>query len=407
MLGGHTKVVIPAANGRLTYRRIVTVGLQSSSRNRRRTETCVRAGERQSPARRGSTVPFIARTARNHRHADDAAAHARGAPAHCGTATAHAVLESIRSQGKPTRPSSPDPRRRHEVAVADIYSRTAEAPHEAAIAREAASSRWPTACSTTEHEPLPPRPSSSTPEGVADAQAALDGARSTWSNASRGRRPHRRACARRCGQGRLASKVRAGKTSTARSSPTTSTSPTVHEDALHRILAMSAGERGHPRHHNEAEELRTTRRSAEATTKSASREVRIAAKGRPATMADRHRRWRAHEILLPWDRPPHAVRQSAETRPSACSRPPARPAAAAPAGTRATMASTGFRTGSSPPSSTPPGKVVATEVIYPHQPQNQWDRRSRCRQARRRAQGRLNLDRNGTASRRRTSSRST
>jgi uncharacterized protein len=48
---------------------------------------------------------------------------------------------------------------------------------------------------------------------------------------------------------------------------------------------------------------------------------------------------------------------------------------AAPAGTRATMGlDPGFRTGVKVAVVDPTGKVVATDVIHPHVPQNQWDR---------------------------------
>lgn len=74
---------------------------------------------------------------------------------------------------------------------------------------------------------------------------------------------------------------------------------------------------------------------------------------------------------------------------------------AAPAGTRATMGlDPGFRTGVKVAVVDATGKVVATEVIYPHVPQNQWDR-SIATLARLCAEHRVELVAigNGTASR--------
>jgi uncharacterized protein len=220
-------------------------------------------------------------------------------------------------------------------------------------------------------------------KGVADAQAALDGARSIlverfaedadligelrekmWS------------------QGRLASKVRDGKdVDGAKFSDYFEFSEPFTKMPSHRILAMFRGEKEDVLEITiEPEEP-----SDEPKVGPSDYETRIAhkfgiaAKGRPGDkwLTDTVRwAWRTKILLHLGIDLRMRLRQAAEDEAVRVFASNLRDLLlAAPAGTRATMGlDPGFRTGVKVAVVDATGKVVATEVIYPHQPQNQWDR---------------------------------
>jgi uncharacterized protein len=297
-----------------------------------------------------------------------------------------AVLESIRSQGKL------DETLEASIIAADTKSRLEDIylPYKpkrrtkAMIAREAGLE--PLADGLLSDPNTDPQAAAAVfvdaDKGVADAQAALDGARSIlverfaedadligelrekmWS------------------QGRLASKVRDGKADEgAKFSDYFEFSEPYTKLPSHRILAMFRGEK--------EEILDLTMESEEPSeeprTGPTDYEVRIAHKfgisneGRPADkwLNDTVRwAWRTKILLHLGIDLRMRLRQSAEDDAVRVFAANLRDLLlAAPAGTRATMGlDPGFRTGVKVAVVDDTGKVVGTHVIYPHQPANKWD----------------------------------
>jgi uncharacterized protein len=298
-----------------------------------------------------------------------------------------AVLDSIRSQGKL------DEALEASILAADTKSRLEDIylpfkpkrRTKAQVAREAGLE--PLADGLLSDPSTDPQAAAAVfvdaEKGVADAQAALDGARSIlverfaedadligelrekmWS------------------QGRLSSKMRDGKAEDgAKFSDYFEFSEPFTKMPSHRILAMFRGEK--------EEVLDLTIEPEEPSdepkpgptdyeTRIAQR-FGIAANGRPADkwLTDTVRwAWRTKILLHLGIDLRMRLRQSAEDEAVRVFAANLRDLLlAAPAGTRATMGlDPGFRTGVKVAVVDDTGKVVATEVIYPHQPQNQWDR---------------------------------
>jgi uncharacterized protein len=298
-----------------------------------------------------------------------------------------AVLESIRNQGKL------DEALEAQILAADTKSRLEDIylPYKpkrrtkAQIAREAGLE--PLAEGLLNDPSTDPQAAAGVfvdaEKGVADAQAALDGARAIlverfaedadligelrekmWS------------------QGRLASKVRDGKAEDgAKFSDYFEFSEPFTKMPSHRILAMFRGEK--------EEILDLTVEPEEPSDEPKvgpsdfetriAQQFGIAANGRPADkwLTDTVRwAWRTKILLHLGIDLRMRLRQSAEDEAVRVFAANLRDLLlAAPAGTRATMGlDPGFRTGVKVAVVDATGKVVATEVIYPHQPQNQWDR---------------------------------
>jgi uncharacterized protein len=298
-----------------------------------------------------------------------------------------AVLESIRNQGKL------DEALEAQILAADTKSRLEDIylPYKpkrrtkAQIAREAGLE--PLADGLLNDPSTDPQAAASVfvdaEKGVADAQAALDGARAIlverfaedadligelrekmWS------------------QGRLASKVRDGKAEDgAKFSDYFEFSEPFTKMPSHRILAMFRGEKEdildltvEPEEPSDEPKVGPS----DFETRIAQR-FGIAANGRPADkwLTDTVRwAWRTKILLHLGIDLRMRLRQSAEDEAVRVFAANLRDLLlAAPAGTRATMGlDPGFRTGVKVAVVDATGKVVATEVIYPHQPQNQWDR---------------------------------
>ncbi|WP_181771482.1 Tex family protein, partial [Amycolatopsis pittospori] len=297
-----------------------------------------------------------------------------------------AVLESIRGQGKL------DEALEASIMAADTKSRLEDIylPYKpkrrtkAMIAREAGLE--PLADGLMSDPNTDPHAAAAVfvdaDKGVADAQAALDGARAIlverfaedadligelrekmWS------------------QGRLAAKVRDGKADEgAKFSDYFDFSEPYTKLPSHRILAMLRGEK--------EEILDLTMESEEPSeepkTGPTEYETRIAHKfgikneGRPADkwLGDTVRwAWRTKILLHLGIDLRMRLRQSAEDDAVRVFASNLRDLLlAAPAGTRATMGlDPGFRTGVKVAVVDATGKVVGTHVIYPHQPANKWD----------------------------------
>ncbi|MFC3450895.1 Tex family protein [Amycolatopsis speibonae] len=297
-----------------------------------------------------------------------------------------AVLESIRSQGKL------DEALEASIMAADTKSRLEDIylPYKpkrrtkAMIAREAGLE--PLADGLMGDPNTDPHAAAAVfvdaDKGVADAQAALDGARAIlverfaedadligelrekmWS------------------QGRLAAKVRDGKADEgAKFSDYFEFSEPYTKLPSHRILAMLRGEK--------EEILDLTMESEEPSdepkTGPTDYETRIAHKfgikneGRPGDkwLGDTVRwAWRTKILLHLGIDLRMRLRQSAEDDAVRVFAANLRDLLlAAPAGTRATMGlDPGFRTGVKVAVVDATGKVVGTHVIYPHQPANKWD----------------------------------
>jgi uncharacterized protein len=298
-----------------------------------------------------------------------------------------AVLESIRSQGKL------DEALEASILAADTKSRLEDIylpfkpkrRTKAQIAREAGLE--PLADGLLNDPTTDPQAAAAVfvdaEKGVADAQAALDGARSIlverfaedadligelrekmWS------------------QGRLSSKLREGKAEDgAKFSDYFEFSEPFTKMPSHRILAMFRGEKEDILDINiEPEEPSDEPKPgpSDYETRIAQR-FGIAANGRPGDkwLTDTVRwAWRTKILLHLGIDLRMRLRQSAEDEAVRVFAANLRDLLlAAPAGTRATMGlDPGFRTGVKVAVVDDTGKVVATEVIYPHQPQNQWDR---------------------------------
>ncbi|MFI7119530.1 Tex family protein [Amycolatopsis sp. NPDC049868] len=297
-----------------------------------------------------------------------------------------AVLESIRSQGKL------DEALEASIMAADTKSRLEDIylPYKpkrrtkAMIAREAGLE--PLADGLLSDPNTDPQAAAAVfvdaDKGVADAQAALDGARAIlverfaedadligelrekmWT------------------EGRLASKVRDGKAEEgAKFSDYFEFSEPYTKLPSHRILAMFRGEK------EEILDLsmESEEPSDEPKTGPTEYENRIAHKfgianeGRPADkwLGDTVRwAWRTKILLHLGIDLRMRLRQSAEDDAVRVFAANLRDLLlAAPAGTRATMGlDPGFRTGVKVAVVDATGKVVGTHVIYPHQPANKWD----------------------------------
>ncbi|MEC3977607.1 Tex family protein [Amycolatopsis sp. H20-H5] len=296
------------------------------------------------------------------------------------------VLESIRSQGKL------DEALEAQILAADTKSRLEDIylpfkpkrRTKAMIAREAGLE--PLADGLLNDPNTDPHAAAAVfvdaEKGVADAQAALDGARSIlverfaedadligelrekmWS------------------QGRLASKMREGKAEEgAKFSDYFEFSEPYTKMPSHRILAMFRGEKEdvldltmEPEEPSDEPRVGPTeyeRRIAQ--------RFGIAANGRPGDkwLTDTVRwAWRTKILLHLGIDLRMRLRQSAEDDAVRVFASNLRDLLlAAPAGTRATMGlDPGFRTGVKVAIVDATGKAVATHVIYPHQPVNKWD----------------------------------
>ncbi|WP_340685067.1 Tex family protein [Amycolatopsis coloradensis] len=297
-----------------------------------------------------------------------------------------AVLESIRSQGKL------DEALEASIMAADTKSRLEDIylPYKpkrrtkAMIAREAGLE--PLADGLLSDPNTDPQAAAAVfvdaDKGVADAQAALDGARAILverfaEDADLIGELREKMWA----EGRLASKVRDGKAEEgAKFSDYFDFSEPYTKLPSHRILAMFRGEK--------EEILDLTMESEEPSeeprTGPTEYENRIAHKfgisneGRPADkwLGDTVRwAWRTKILLHLGIDLRMRLRQSAEDDAVRVFAANLRDLLlAAPAGTRATMGlDPGFRTGVKVAVVDATGKVVDTHVIYPHQPANKWD----------------------------------
>ncbi|WP_394363224.1 Tex family protein [Amycolatopsis sp. SB7-3] len=297
-----------------------------------------------------------------------------------------AVLESIRSQGKL------DEALEASIMAADTKSRLEDIylPYKpkrrtkAMIAREAGLE--PLADGLLSDPNTDPQAAAAVfvdaDKGVADAQAALDGARAILverfaEDADLIGELREKMWA----EGRLASKVRDGKAEEgAKFSDYFDFSEPYTKLPSHRILAMFRGEK------EEILDLsmESEEPSEEPRTGPTEYENRIAHKfgianeGRPADkwLGDTVRwAWRTKILLHLGIDLRMRLRQSAEDDAVRVFAANLRDLLlAAPAGTRATMGlDPGFRTGVKVAVVDATGKVVGTHVIYPHQPANKWD----------------------------------
>ncbi|MEU4248660.1 Tex family protein [Amycolatopsis sp. NPDC026612] len=297
-----------------------------------------------------------------------------------------AVLESVRSQGKL------DEALEAQILAADTKSRLEDIylPYKpkrrtkAMIAREAGLE--PLADGLLTDPSTDPQAAAAVfvdaDKGVADAQAALDGARAILVERF-AEDPDLIGELREkmWGQGHLVAKVRSGKEEEgAKFSDYFDFSEPYTKLPSHRILAMLRGEK--------EEVLDLTMSPAEPTDEPqvgpTDYETRIAAKfgitqqGRPGDkwLGDTVRwAWRTKILLHLGIDLRMRLRQAAEDDAVRVFAANLRDLLlAAPAGTRATMGlDPGFRTGVKVAVVDATGKVVDTHVIYPHQPANKWD----------------------------------
>ncbi|WP_290062747.1 Tex family protein, partial [Amycolatopsis solani] len=297
-----------------------------------------------------------------------------------------AVLESIRSQGKL------DDALEASILAADTKSRLEDIylPYKpkrrtkAMIAREAGLE--PLADGLLNDPSTDPQAAAAVfvdaDKGVADAQAALDGARAILvERFAEDADLIGELREKMWGQGHLVAKVRAGKEEEgAKFSDYFDFSEPYTKLPSHRILAMLRGEK--------EEILDLTMSPAEPTDEPqvgpTDYEHRIAAKfdisqqGRPGDkwLGDTVRwAWRTKILLHLGIDLRMRLRQAAEDDAVRVFASNLRDLLlAAPAGTRATMGlDPGFRTGVKVAVVDATGKVVDTHVIYPHQPANKWD----------------------------------
>jgi uncharacterized protein len=297
-----------------------------------------------------------------------------------------AVLESIRSQGKL------DEALEASILAADTKSRLEDIylPYKpkrrtkAMIAREAGLE--PLADGLLSDPDTDPQAAAAVfvdaDKGVADAQAALDGARSILvERFAEDADLIGELREKMWGQGRLVAKVRAGKEEEgAKFSDYFDFSEPYTKLPSHRILAMLRGEK---------EDVLDLTMSPdepgdEPQVGPTDYERRIAAKfgianeGRPGDkwLGDTVRwAWRTKILLHLGIDLRMRLRQAAEDDAVRVFAANLRDLLlAAPAGTRATMGlDPGFRTGVKVAVVDATGKVVGTHVIYPHQPANKWD----------------------------------
>ncbi|KAA9153259.1 RNA-binding transcriptional accessory protein [Amycolatopsis acidicola] len=295
-----------------------------------------------------------------------------------------AILESIDSQGKLTEELADQIRAADTKArLEDIYlPYKPKRRTKAQIAREAGLE--PLADGLLSDPTKDPQAAAAVfvdaEKGVADAQAALDGARAILverfgEDADLIGELREKMWA----QGRLSSKVRAGKeTEGAKFSDYFDFAEPFTKMPSHRVLAMFRGEK--------EEVLDLTIEPEEPTDEPgpSSYEQRIAQQfgirneGRPADkwLGDTVRwAWRTKILLHLGIDLRLRLRQAAEDDAVRVFAANLRDLLlAAPAGTRATMGlDPGFRTGVKVAVVDATGKVVATDTIYPHQPANRWD----------------------------------
>ncbi|WP_236789451.1 Tex family protein [Amycolatopsis sp. GM8] len=297
-----------------------------------------------------------------------------------------AVLDSIRTQGKLT------PELEEQIQLAETKARLEDIylPYKpkrrtkAQIAREAGLE--PLADGLLDDPSTDPQAAAAVfvdaEKGVADAQAALDGARAILvERFGEDADLLGELREKMWGQGRLGSKVRPGKeTDGAKFSDYFDFSEPFTKMPSHRVLAMFRGEK---------EEvldltLESEEPSEEPRTGPGEYEQRIAQRfgvadqGRPADkwLMDTVRwAWRTKILLHLGIDLRLRLRQAAEDDAVRVFAANLRDLLlAAPAGTRATMGlDPGFRTGVKVAVVDATGKVVATHTIYPHQPANKWD----------------------------------
>ncbi|MDX6250791.1 MAG: protein Tex [Kribbellaceae bacterium] len=297
------------------------------------------------------------------------------------------VLESIESQGKL------DDALKAAILAAETKSRLEDIylpfkpkrRTKAMIAREAGLE--PLADGLLSDPTVPPQAAAAVfvnPEaGVADGQAALDGARAILverfaEDADLIGELRERLWTR----GRLASTVREGKeTEGAKFSDYFDFDEPFTKMPSHRILAMFRGEKEDVLSLT-VEPAPAGEEPAEGPTEyeaTIARKVGVENKGRPADqwLVDTVRwAWRTKILVHLGIDLRMRLRQSAEDEAVRVFAANLRDLLlAAPAGTRATMGlDPGFRTGVKVAVVDATGKVVATGVIYPHVPQNQWDK---------------------------------
>ena len=297
------------------------------------------------------------------------------------------VLESIESQGKL------DDALKAQILAADTKSRLEDIylpfkpkrRTKAMIAREAGLE--PLADGLLSNPTVDPQAAAAVfvnPDlGVADAQAALDGARSILverfaENADLIGELRERLWS----QGRLASAVREGKeTDGAKFSDYFDFDEPFTKMPSHRILAMFRGEKEDVLSLSIEPEPAGAEAAEGPTAYEATiaRKVGVENKGRPADpwLVDTVRwAWRTKILVHLGIDLRMRLRQTAEDEAVRVFASNLRDLLlAAPAGTRATMGlDPGFRTGVKVAVADATGKVVATGVIYPHVPQNQWDK---------------------------------
>jgi uncharacterized protein len=297
------------------------------------------------------------------------------------------VLESIESQGKL------DDALKAQILAADTKSRLEDIylpfkpkrRTKAMIAREAGLEPLADGLlSDPTVEPLAAAAVFVNPDlGVADAQAALDGARSILvERFAEDADLIGELRERLWSQGRLASAVREGKeTDGAKFSDYFDFDEPFTKMPSHRILAVFRGEK------EDVLSLTIEPEPAGAETAEGptayeatiARKVGVENKGRPADpwLVDTVRwAWRTKILVHLGIDLRMRLRQTAEDEAVRIFASNLRDLLlAAPAGTRATMGlDPGFRTGVKVAVVDATGKVVATGVIYPHVPQNQWDK---------------------------------
>ncbi|WP_047466627.1 Tex family protein [Streptomyces sp. M10] len=231
-------------------------------------------------------------------------------------------------------------------------------------------------------EPLSAAAAFADPErGVADAQAALDGARAILAERfSEDADLIGTLRERMWGRGRLAAKVREGQEEAgAKFSDYFDFAEPFTELPSHRVLAMLRGEKeGVLDLHLEPEEPQADPSAPSSYEVEVASRFGIADRGRPGDkwLLDTARwAWRTRIMVHLGIDVRSRLRTAAEDEAVRVFAANLRDLLlAAPAGTRATLGlDPGFRTGVKVAVVDATGKVVATDTIYPHVPRNQWD----------------------------------
>ncbi|MFE1146770.1 Tex family protein [Streptomyces albidoflavus] len=231
-------------------------------------------------------------------------------------------------------------------------------------------------------EPLSAAAAFADPEkGVADAQAALDGARAILAERfSEDADLIGTLRERMWGRGRLAAKVREGQEEAgAKFSDYFDFAEPFTELPSHRVLAMLRGEKEGVLDLNlEPEEPQADPSAPSSYEVEVASRFQIADRGRPGDkwLLDTARwAWRTRIMVHLGIDVRSRLRTAAEDEAVRVFAANLRDLLlAAPAGTRATLGlDPGFRTGVKVAVVDATGKVVATDTIYPHVPRNQWD----------------------------------